>query len=73
MDWLAAACGLPPQFLFSSGRGGGVIQGTSSEALLVAMLSARAQALSTGSSQQADGVLKLVCYGSDQVGVNDSL
>eukprot|EP00877_Chromochloris_zofingiensis_P002321 jgi/Chrzof1/1208/Cz01g44220.t1 len=66
MDWLAAACGLPPQFLFSSGRGGGVIQGTSSEALLVAMLSARAQALSTGSSQQADGVLKLVCYGSDQ-------
>jgi len=43
MDWLANALNLPDQFMFSkSGHGGGVIQGTASEATLVAILSARA-------------------------------
>jgi hypothetical protein len=46
-------------------KGGGVIQGTSSEAVLVAMLAARARALE---GQPPEAVLKLVAYGSDQVG-----
>lgn len=45
MDWLGKALDLPPQFLSteSNGKGGGVIQGTASEATLVALLSARAR------------------------------
>ncbi len=40
MDWLAKALHLPSCFL-SSGAGGGVIQGTASESVLVAMVAAR--------------------------------
>ncbi|XP_063851290.1 uncharacterized protein LOC135094814 isoform X2 [Scylla paramamosain] len=46
MDWLGKLIGLPPVFLASSGGpGGGVIQGTASEATLVAMLAAKAKVL----------------------------
>ena len=46
MDWLGKMLSLPHHFLFSSeGPGGGVIQGTASEATLVALLSARARAV----------------------------
>ena len=46
MDWLGKMLSLPSQFLFESGGpGGGVIQGTASEATLVALLSARAAAV----------------------------
>lgn len=42
MDWLGRMLDLPDKFLFSTGtHGGGVIQGTASEATLVAMLGAR--------------------------------
>ena len=41
MDWLADLIGLPEAFTSRSGVGGGVIQGTASEAVLVAMLAAR--------------------------------
>jgi hypothetical protein len=44
--------------------GGGVIQGTSSEAVLVAMLAARARVLE---GRPHEDTLKLVAYGSDQV------
>lgn len=40
LDWMARLSGLPERFL-SSGPGGGVIQGTASEATLVAMVAAR--------------------------------
>ena len=40
LDWMAHLFGLPEKFL-SSGPGGGVIQGTASEATLVALVSAR--------------------------------
>ncbi len=40
LDWMARLCGLPERYL-STGRGGGVIQGTASEATLVAMVAAR--------------------------------
>lgn len=65
MDWLAQLCGLPGKFLFSSGgAGGGVIQGTSSEAVLVALLAARAAAMK---DRPVTDRLKLVAYSSDQV------
>ncbi|XP_063974261.1 aromatic-L-amino-acid decarboxylase-like isoform X1 [Diachasmimorpha longicaudata] len=46
-DWFGKAMGLPNDFLyFSNGsRGGGVIQGSASESVLVCMLAARAQAI----------------------------
>lgn len=50
LDWLGEMVGLPPAFLDgpSGHMGGGVIQGTASEAALVAMLAARARAASLG-------------------------
>ncbi|MCB9682357.1 MAG: aspartate aminotransferase family protein [Alphaproteobacteria bacterium] len=47
LDWLGRALGLPARFL-STGEGGGVIQGTASEAVLVAILAARDRALRSG-------------------------
>lgn len=68
LDWLAKLLGLPPAFLTvqpdsSKGAGGGVIQGTASEATLVALLAARAQ---TMTGRDAADALGLVAYTSDQ-------
>ena len=65
LDWLGNMLTLPRQFLFQSGgHGGGVIQGTASEATLVAILSARARAMK---DQEDPAVIsRLVCYGSKQ-------
>ncbi|XP_026281910.1 aromatic-L-amino-acid decarboxylase-like [Frankliniella occidentalis] len=43
-DWLGKSLGLPDDFL-SSGSGGGVIQGSASECILVSMLAARAHTI----------------------------
>lgn len=45
LDWLGKMLDLPPAFLSSTpgGHGGGVIQGTASEATLVALLGAKAK------------------------------
>lgn len=46
LDWLGKMLDLPAEFLAcSGGKGGGVIQGTASEATLVALLGAKAKAL----------------------------
>ena len=74
MDWLGKMLCLPEHFLFSSeGPGGGVIQGTASEATLVALLSARARAVAEymdahPEEEVAHGGLfsRLVAYGSKQ-------
>ena len=74
MDWLGKMLSLPHHFLFSSeGPGGGVIQGTASEATLVALLSARARAVTdymdaNPEEEVAHGGLfsRLVAYGSKQ-------
>ncbi|XP_071531630.1 aromatic-L-amino-acid decarboxylase isoform X2 [Panulirus ornatus] len=71
MDWLGQLLGLPPQFLAASGgKGGGVIQGTASEATLVALLSARAKALRLLKEKTPNldpaTPSKLVAYTSDQ-------
>ena len=60
IDWLATALNLPKEFLFAdgSGKGGGVIQGSVSEATLVAMLSARTEQTQEGKI----GIENLVAY-----------
>jgi len=67
LDWMARLLELPEKFL-SSGVGGGVIQGTASEAIMLCMLSARFRTFAkhTGIDQ---GILnsKLVAYVSTQV------
>ncbi|KAF4517829.1 hypothetical protein B566_EDAN008771 [Ephemera danica] len=72
LDWLGKMLDLPKQFLAcSGGKGGGVIQGTASEATLVALLGAKAKALRLAREQFPDEpeavlVSKLVGYCSDQ-------
>ena len=75
MDWLGKMLDLPEEFLFSGpGQGGGVIQGTASEATLVALLSAKAKFVQefkqSESGQNEDMVTefksKLVAYASAQ-------
>ncbi|EFR05480.1 aromatic-L-amino-acid decarboxylase [Nannizzia gypsea CBS 118893] len=80
MDWVAKALGLPDCFLSTSAtRGGGVIQGSASEAVITVMVAAReryastmarAEGLDEGSEQWEDRLIeiksKLVSLGSDQ-------
>ena len=49
LDWYAKALGLPPDFLAepAGAQGGGVIQGSASECVLVTMLAARTRAIRT--------------------------
>lgn len=66
LDWLATALGLPQSFL-STGRGGGVIQGSASEAVAVVVVAARDRYLSSLEASKADEVRgKLLVLGSDQ-------
>jgi len=44
MEMLGKLIGLPKKFLFEGGTGGGVIQGTASEAVIVCMLAAKEKA-----------------------------
>ncbi|KAJ7977162.1 Tyrosine decarboxylase [Quillaja saponaria] len=62
LDWLAKALNLPDDF-HSTGQGGGVIQGTASEAVLVVLLAARDKILRRAGK---DALAKLVVYASDQ-------
>lgn len=62
LDWLAKLIKLPDDFL-STGQGGGVIQGTASEAVLVVVLAARDNFLRRVGKNALE---KLVVYASDQ-------
>ncbi|KAE7997899.1 hypothetical protein FH972_002492 [Carpinus fangiana] len=62
LDWLAKLLKLPDDFL-SAGEGGGVIQGTASEAVLVVLLAARDRILRRVGKKALE---KLVVYASDQ-------
>nr|XP_016503619.1 PREDICTED: tyrosine decarboxylase 1-like isoform X1 [Nicotiana tabacum]XP_016503621.1 PREDICTED: tyrosine decarboxylase 1-like isoform X1 [Nicotiana tabacum]XP_016503622.1 PREDICTED: tyrosine decarboxylase 1-like isoform X1 [Nicotiana tabacum] len=62
LDWLAKELKLPDEFL-STAQGGGVIQGTASEAVLVVLLAARDKVLRKVGK---DAIGKLVVYCSDQ-------
>lgn len=72
LDWLGKALGLPEELLAcSGGKGGGVIQGTASEATLVALLGAKAKAVATAKKshpemKDSDIIAKLVGYTSSQ-------
>uniref|UniRef100_A0A2N9GQN0 Tyrosine decarboxylase n=1 Tax=Fagus sylvatica TaxID=28930 RepID=A0A2N9GQN0_FAGSY len=62
MDWLGEMLKLPKSFLFS-GNGGGVLQGTTCEAILCTLTAARDQMLSRIGREKME---TLVVYGSDQ-------
>ncbi|KAJ4851343.1 Tyrosine decarboxylase 1 [Turnera subulata] len=62
LDWLGKTLKLPEEFL-SAGQGGGVIQGTASEAVLVVLLAARDRVLRRVGKNALE---KLVVYSSDQ-------
>ncbi|XP_066539964.1 aromatic-L-amino-acid decarboxylase [Hoplias malabaricus] len=72
MDWLGKMLRLPEEFLAGTeGKGGGVIQGTASEATLVALLAARSRAVKQILAEdpersEADIISKLVAYASEQ-------
>ncbi|BFG42858.1 hypothetical protein CerSpe_291330 [Prunus speciosa] len=62
LDWFGKMLKLPEEFL-SAGKGGGVIQGTASEAVLVVLLAARDKILRRVGKNFLE---KLVVYASDQ-------
>ncbi|KAM3683403.1 hypothetical protein ACJW31_12G144700 [Castanea mollissima] len=62
LDWLAKLLKLPDELL-SAGQGGGVIQGTASEAVLVVLLAARDKVLRRLGKNALE---KIVVYASDQ-------
>ena len=65
LDWMRELLDLPEAFHSNSATGGGVIQGSASEATLVAILSARWRA--TGGRVNADGdTTRLVAYATSQ-------
>jgi aromatic-L-amino-acid decarboxylase len=64
LDWMGRAIGLAPRFLSESEDGGGVIHGTASEAVLVAVLAARHRTVH--SSQHTSEKARLVVYASSQ-------
>lgn len=63
-DWLAKLLQLPEEFL-SGGKGGGCIQGSSSESTFLSLLAARSRVLSE-LKDPSDALNKLVVYGSEQ-------
>ncbi|RWR85833.1 hypothetical protein CKAN_01470700 [Cinnamomum micranthum f. kanehirae] len=62
MDWLGKMLKLPSSFLFS-GNGGGVLQGTTCEAILCTLTAARDRKLN---EIGRENIGRLVVYGSDQ-------
>jgi aromatic-L-amino-acid/L-tryptophan decarboxylase len=65
LDWMRELLDLPERFDSRSATGGGVIQGTASEATLVAILAARWRV--TGGAVNADGdTTRLVAYTTSQ-------
>lgn len=65
MDWMQELLGLPEKFRSTSERGGGVIQGSASEATLTSILAARWRA--TGGQVNSDGdTTRLVAYATSQ-------
>uniref|UniRef100_A0A8C1C3I7 Aromatic-L-amino-acid decarboxylase n=1 Tax=Cyprinus carpio carpio TaxID=630221 RepID=A0A8C1C3I7_CYPCA len=72
LDWLGKMLKLPEDFLAGTeGSGGGVIQGTASEATLIALLAARSKIIKLIQTDhpdrsETDIISKLVAYSSDQ-------
>ena len=65
LDWMVELLGLPDRFASTSPSGGGVVQGSASEATLTAILAARWRA--TSGAVNADGdTTRLVAYATAQ-------
>lgn len=68
LDWYAKAMGFPEEFISSSSVGGGVLQNSASECILISMITARSKSLIQlkGSSEVHESSLlpNLVAYGS---------
>ncbi len=65
LDWMVELLDLPVRFRSTSATGGGVIQGSASEAALVAILSARWRA-SEGAVNRSGDTTRLVAYSTAQ-------
>lgn len=65
MDWMHELLGLPQSFRSTSANGGGVIQGSASEATLVSILSARWRSTS-GDVNSTGDTTRLVAYATNQ-------
>ena len=65
LDWMVELLALPRQFLSTSPRGGGVIQGSASEATLVAILAARSRA-TQGAVNAGGDTTELTAYTTSQ-------
>jgi aromatic-L-amino-acid decarboxylase len=65
LDWMQELLGLPDRFRSTSEHGGGVIQGSASEAVLVAILAARWRA-TTGAVNTTGDTSRLVAYTTSQ-------
>ncbi len=65
MDWMAELLGLPDAFRSTSPSGGGVIQGSASEATLTSILAARHRATDGAVNHDSD-TTKLVAYATSQ-------
>jgi aromatic-L-amino-acid/L-tryptophan decarboxylase len=65
LDWMLELLDLPHRFHSTSATGGGVIQGTASEATLVAILSARWRA-TAGAVNHDGNTTRLVAYATSQ-------
>jgi aromatic-L-amino-acid/L-tryptophan decarboxylase len=66
LDWLAQLLRLPTTFMSRGGTGGGVILGTTSEAMLVTLVTARDAALRRSGSEGVAGMTRLTVYAADQ-------
>jgi glutamate/tyrosine decarboxylase-like PLP-dependent enzyme len=67
MDWLVNIFGLPKEFLYNSGTGGGVIQGSASESSLCALLAAKYHTAQLHKVDHSTEIIeKIVVYTSDQ-------
>jgi aromatic-L-amino-acid decarboxylase len=66
LDWMARLIGLPEPFTSAGPEGGGVIQGTASEATLVALVAARTRARARWTADAQRGPFTPVVYTSDQ-------
>lgn len=64
LDWMAELIGLPESFRSTSSNGGGVIQGTASEAALSAVVAARDRARRARAPERVND--RLVVYASSQ-------
>ncbi|XP_074594884.1 aromatic-L-amino-acid decarboxylase-like isoform X2 [Brevipalpus obovatus] len=71
LDWMAKATGLPDFFLFKSKKGGGCMQPSASDVMMVIMLSARHNAIQKYKKKnpqmsETDILGKLVMYSSEE-------